>query len=184
MSEYAKKIDDLISRFSAAELVPKTIIWSILWHESVMATYGHDLEAAQWAVRPEPGFYGMYLRNRLYSGLAGYKPKGIPTAAGEKLLRSASYGHMQIMGETARVLGFKGQFLTELCQPEENIKWGTKAFASHYRHKNAPKIESQRLEWALQRYNGGGDSGYYLKILKIRRNAPWSELLHSSFVVS
>lgn len=176
MSDYIKNLDNLIKRWSNEEAVPYEVIWGIVWHESVLATDGQDIEKAQWAVRPEPGFYGTYLRNRPYATLAGFRPKLIPTSTGEKLLRSASFGHMQIMGETARVLGCKVQFLTELCTPEENIKWGTKAYAKHYHHrKTAGFAANVKRSWALQRYNGGGDPYYSSKVEKHARTQPWAE---------
>lgn len=177
MNSYAQILDSLIIHWTNQCRVPRSIIWAILWHESVAATHLFDLEKSQWAARPEKGFYGMYLRNRPYSTLAGYKPPVLPNATGEKLMRAASYGHMQIMGETARVLGCRVQFLTELCSPQQNIEWGVKAFAKHYHHEKAPKEEAERVRFALQRYNGGGDPDYYIKVDKVRRNAPWSKLL-------
>ena len=41
-----------------------------------------------------------------------------------------SWGPMQIMGATARWLGFKGTFLSELIEPEVGIEYGCKYLAN------------------------------------------------------
>ena len=78
---------------------------------------------------------------------------------------------MQVMGETARVMGFKGQYLNELFQPHENIKYGVKWLARWY------KKTEQDVEKTLLRYNGGGNKSYPRKVLQIKENGTWKPLL-------
>lgn len=51
-----------------------------------------------------------------------YVPAGCSRET-EEVGRATSWGPMQIMGETARCLGFKGWF-PELCEPEVGLEWG------------------------------------------------------------
>lgn len=56
----------------------------------------------------------------------------------ERALQRFSYGLMQVMGGTARGYGFTG-FLTDLLDPETNIEYGCKFFASlvkRYKYTN------------------------------------------------
>lgn len=167
------KISDIIRHWCVVENLPEDLLCAVIWHESVSACVGSTpkdtINRAIYAVRPEPGFYGMYLRNRPYATLAGYKPAGIPNATAEKLLRSQSYGLTQIMGETARVLGFRGQFLTELFQPYCNIKFGAMYLGKHYRQGG--------VDHALLRYNGGGNKKYPDLVNTVRRSGEWKILL-------
>jgi len=66
------------------------------------------------AVRYEPG----------YRWISKHAEKpNICTKETEVVLQSMSWGLMQIMGATARDLGFTG-WLTELLTPEVNLLWG------------------------------------------------------------
>lgn len=93
--------------------------------------------------RLEQGFYRRYI-----------EPMELPVT--EEILRSASYGQMQIMGQTAREFGFKGSF-DDLCKPEINIDLGCKILAKFISDKGG-------VRRGLLRYNGGGDSQYPDKV--------------------
>lgn len=54
------------------------------------------------------------------------KEQGIDTKT-EMMLQKCSFGLMQIMGGTARGLGYKG-ILVDLLDPKVNIEWGTQYF--------------------------------------------------------
>lgn len=68
-----------------------------------------------WAVRYEPKFFEKYVKN------AQITPKSPCSEATERSLRAHSFGLMQIMGQTAREVGFEGVFLTELLDPATNL---------------------------------------------------------------
>ncbi len=100
-----------------------------------------------WAMRYEPEFYDTYISPM----------KGI--GATEMRARATSYGLMQVMGETARELGFKGEFLTELCDPQVGIEWGCVDLAREMDRANG------NVRQALLGYNGGSDKSYPDKVL-------------------
>ena len=70
-----------------------------------------------WAVRYEPMFYSRYIQGK---GVRGIFPCSNAT---EERLRAHSFGLMQIMGATAREVGFQSAYLTELCEPDVNLEW-------------------------------------------------------------
>src|SRR5437899_2957568 len=69
-----------------------------------------------WAARWEPNFFRKYVAP-LYSA------SKIEGGATEAYMRAMSWGLGQVMGQTARELGFTGQFLTELCDPPIGLEF-------------------------------------------------------------
>lgn len=129
-------IPDLIRAFSARNGLPIALVSAIVQVESA---------GSPWAVRYEPAFYDRYIANRTIHPIA---PCSLQT---ERTLRACSFGPMQIMGQTARELGFEGAFLTELCAPEAGIEYGCKnlaAMASRY-------FDSYGWEGVAAAYNAG-----------------------------
>lgn len=61
-----------------------------------------------WAIRYEPDFKYIV---------------GIPTPT-EKAAQMTSWGLMQVMGAVAREHGFKGPYLSELCEPTIGLTYG------------------------------------------------------------
>ncbi len=116
-----------------------------------------------WATRFEPHYYERHLKNKNKTELVGYVPLLIPTFRTECTHRATSWGLCQILGDTARGLGFKGRFLSQLLQPEVNIGLGTSYFAMLLKRvKEEDKITKYRT--ALLRWNGGGDLSYPDKV--------------------
>lgn len=76
----------------------------------------------QWAVRYEPIFN---LRN---SPADKYAAENHITEDTERLLEKCSWGLGQIMGATARSLGFTGP-LNSLCEPHTGMLWAVKYYA-------------------------------------------------------
>jgi len=95
------------------------------------------------AVRYEPAFFGRYVEGKVHQV---YAPCSRVT---EERLRAFSFGLMQIMGQTARDLGFKGVYLTELCAPEIGLDWGCRYLAKQVLRY------SGNLEAATAAYNAG-----------------------------
>lgn len=95
-----------------------------------------------WAARYEPGFYDRYVAPKPIRG------KFPCSAQTESRLQATSFGLMQIMGATAREVGFSGVFLTELCDPATGLDW-----ACRYLARLIHKYGSE--ERAVAAYNAG-----------------------------
>lgn len=80
--------------------------------------------------------------------------RGVPSAVrGEVKLNDASIGLMQLLGATAKTLGYKGSVgertkLTGLYDPATNIYYGTKLLSGLYKQLGS-------VEDAVSAYNGG-----------------------------
>ena len=87
-----------------------------------------------WAFRHEPGFYERYVKDD--ASVRAAPPCSRET---ERRARAFSWGLMQVMGATARGLGFTGPFLAELTDPALNLEYGCRLLArlrgrEHARH--------------------------------------------------
>lgn len=127
--------------------------------EVVAAIVCQESACVSWAYRFELGFYTKRLAWRTRRQLAGWtpKPSEVPSLNSEKLARATSWGLMQVLGETARVCGYSGPYLSALCDPATGLHWGCLYFV---RCLEAAKGERA----ALLRYNGGGDPTYPDKV--------------------
>lgn len=98
-----------------------------------------------WAIRYEPAFEQRYV-----------DPMGLtPT---ETIARSISWGLMQLMGESAREMGFHGK-MASLCDPDNGLEWGCK----HLKAKldaHGGDVTAGLLAW-----NGGGNKAYPEQVL-------------------
>lgn len=84
-----------------------------------------------WATRFEPGFYTRYVEKN--PDVKAIAPCSLDT---ERRLCATSFGLLQVMGLVARERGFKGAYLTELCDPATGLNIGCKhlaAFAARFR---------------------------------------------------
>lgn len=106
-----------------------------------------------WAVRYEPAFDSKYV-------------SPLPLSPTEDKTRSMSFGLMQLMGQSARELGFKGRFLTELCDPLINLTWGCKHFQGKLKRANGD------VHQALLYWNGGANKAYPDQVLARQANYP------------
>jgi soluble lytic murein transglycosylase-like protein len=131
--------------------------------KALAATYGakHGISAvlvasvceqeSTWdpfAIRFEPAFEARYIKPAL------------PLAPSTRQLTEAmSFGLMQIMGETAIEFGWKGKFLTELCDPDLGVDFG----CAKLRH--CLDISAGDEAKALEFYNGGSNLQYAAEVL-------------------
>jgi len=100
-----------------------------------------------WAVRFEPGFLDRYV-----------KPVDPAKPTTREILHACSFGLMQVMGLVAVGLGFSGNYLTELCDPDIGVDFGCRKLQQCVNtHGDA--------ETALLAYNGGGDPDYPKQVL-------------------
>lgn len=75
-------------------------------------------------------------------------------SATEMQLRATSFGLTQIMGQTARELGFDGTYLSELFEPDVNTRVGFRKLKLSLLRKNGD------VHAALLEYNGGSNLQY------------------------
>lgn len=109
----------------------------------VIAIVQVESNGRHWAMRYEPAFYGQYVKGQQHTV---YAPCSRVT---EEMGRATSWGLMQIMGQTARELGFKGVYLTELCDPAVGLEWGCL-----YLSRKVVRYQGN-LEAAVAAYNAG-----------------------------
>lgn len=114
------------------------------------AVVEHESSWNPFAIRMEKAFYDKYVAQMSLNDT-------------EEYTRSMSWGLMQIMGETARELGFDGHFMSELCDPDVGMTYGCKKLARCLAIHNLDQMA------ALSAYNGGGDPSYPLVVLNIKR---------------
>lgn len=121
-----------------------------------------------WACRFEEKWHAARLLMRPRSRLAGYVPPvgKNPSLYDEKIWRAHSFGAMQVLGETARVLGFRGRYLPELLDPELSIQYGCKYLAKCLLRTDRDFDHNTKNHYrrALLGYNGGGDKLYPEKV--------------------
>lgn len=93
----------------SAGTLPVGLVAAIIEVESGWDTY---------AMRYEPVFAARYITRELV------QPRGVCTRLTEELSLAMSWGLMQIMGQTARELGFDRPYLAALCDPAPGIEYG------------------------------------------------------------
>jgi soluble lytic murein transglycosylase-like protein len=98
------------------------------------------------AIRYEPAFRSRYVA-----------PLGLPPT--EEVARSISWGLMQVMGQVAREHGFRGKFLSALCDPAAGLDIGCAVLAA--------KLSSaaDNVDRALELWNGGATADYAPQVL-------------------
>lgn len=117
MNERLPKNSWLVGDAAGRYGIPPAMLCAIIEIES-----GWD----PWAVRHEPG----------YKYLVAYK-HALVTDDTERIMQQTSWGLMQLLGATARELGYVEPYLSGLCLPQTNLRWGCTFLAHLYkRHKN------------------------------------------------
>lgn len=157
MANKMQTFNEIIKRSSQTFEIPEELIKSIIIKESGVRIY---------AVRYEPAFTRNYLidkdtgKLKSLEKLGGHIPKEINKTT-EYVLRSASFGLMQVMGQVAREKGFSKESLLELCNPELNIYFGCRHF------KYLLDMKMGDVGKALLNWNGGGNPNYAKEVLEI-----------------
>jgi soluble lytic murein transglycosylase-like protein len=110
----------------------------------ICAVIEHESSWNPWAIRYEPAFFSRYILPLLTAGTIRDT---------EARARAFSWGLLQIMGQTAREMGFTGD-LAALCDPDTGTDWGC--------HKLLKCMDAHigDLDGALLAYNGGNDPSY------------------------
>lgn len=108
-----------------------------------------------WALRYEPAFYARYIAPQLR--------RGTLSDLTEARARAFSWGLMQVLGETAREVGYRGE-LPRLCEPQTGLAVGCRYLAGLLARAGG------QLERALAAWNGGGRADYPARVLaRMRR---------------
>lgn len=137
-------IPDLVEGMGATFGLDPVLVAAVVLAESSAKTN---------ACRYEPGFFTRYILGRSKKRLGGHWPKTISEKT-ERRSRAFSWGLMQVMGQTARELGFKGESLVELCSdPAVGLWYGCKKLS-------ACMTAAGNEHGALLKYNGGENKFY------------------------
>lgn len=111
----------------------------------VCAVIEQESNWAQYAIRYEPAFQKHYV-------------EPLNLGPSETVARSISWGLMQLMGQSAREMGFNGK-MASLCDPDNGLEWGCK----HLKGKldaHGGDVTKGLLAW-----NGGGNKEYPEQVL-------------------
>jgi soluble lytic murein transglycosylase-like protein len=160
-------LGNLITSIAATHNIDPSLVGAICWQES---------RGDPWAFRYEDAFYKRYLQGRRVEHLLGVvPPTGICSLATELRARAMSWGLMQVMGETARELGYDGAFLSELLIPHVGIEYGCR--------KLRKCLDGANLDTraALLRYNGGGNKRYDDQVLSILETGEYSRVFNRPY---
>lgn len=125
--------------------------------------------------RHEKNFYDENLDHREREDLVGFVPNFPPSLYSEKRERAKSHGAMQVLGETARLMGYKGRWLPEIREHATNVDLGCK-YLRHLFNKAANiKDEKAKLFQVLKWWNGSAD--YPPIIFEHMRKEKWRAIL-------
>jgi hypothetical protein len=134
----------------------------------VLAVIETESQGHKWASRYEPNFYKKYLAGKTLRQLPGKYPTDVDVAE-EYEARASSLGVMQVMGQSAREVGYEGYFEAFL-DPEVNIEYGCKLLSLKLKRANGV-VRQGLLYW-----NGGGDSKYPDRVFRNLEKLEASEL--------
>ena len=130
----------LAAKYAAKHGLDTALICAVIEQESSWDPF---------AVRFEPAFEARYIKPAI---------PNMPTTL--EMTKAMSFGLMQLMGETAIEFGWKGKFLTELCDPHTGVDFGC-AKLRHCLDISAMGGETT----ALLIYNGGSNLLYPSQVL-------------------
>lgn len=130
------------------------LVACIIYQES-----GGDEEAYRCEDHFFDAHYAAYLTTppkKNIKDLVGYVPRVTPTLRSELRARSTSWGVMQTLGETARMMGYDGRWLPACRKNEINVDLGCK-YLRHLFSKAAKIPEERKLFQVLNWWNGSED---------------------------
>lgn len=115
--------------------------------ELVCAVIEQESHWDPFAVRFEPAFETRYIHPAIPAA---------PTTL--ELTKAMSFGLMQVMGEVAIELGWRGPFLTALCDPDTGVDFGCRKLQKCFAAHTDPEL-------SLLAYNGGSNALYGKQVL-------------------
>lgn len=120
------EIKQLIAKAAEVHKIDPLLVEAIVEAES---------EGNSWIVRFEPGYWEKYIKAlEIHSKT-------------EEILRAMRFGLMQITGQAARELGFRG-WLTELLIPQVGLEFGCRRL-SYLSHVHADNLEELILAFRI-----------------------------------
>lgn len=131
----------------------KATKYGLEW-ELVAAVIWQESRGNPWAYRVEPAFYRRYIESTPRDQLPGYFPDFPPNSASERAARATSLGLMQIMGNTARMVGYKKRELTRLCVPAINLEYGCRYLKQCINRADGGSYQ-EKIKGGLAAYNTG-----------------------------
>lgn len=124
----------IAAKYAQAHLLDPAVVAAVCEQESGWNPY---------AARFEAGFLARYV-----------KPANPLDPSTLEIFRATSFGLMQIMGQTAMELGWRGYYLSELFDPETGMEFGCRKLRKCF------DLHGSDLSAALLAYNGGGNLYY------------------------
>lgn len=158
------KHDEMIKTISLNQEINPKLVQAIVCKES-----GGDSNA----VRFEIGYFDNgVVKSEALTWEKSHK--GMPSYQTERAMRATSFGLLQIMGQLAREQGYKGDFLTYLLDPRENILFGI-TIMKKWLVRLKGNVDHLILAW-----NRGpgtpapkGDEQYLVKVQEFIKNSPY-----------
>lgn len=135
-ARYKNRLRKTIQRISKKHGLEFNLVAAIVWKES---------RGNRFARRYEPAFFDRYIRNQTRGRLGGYWPREYSEDT-ERHERAVSWGLMQVLGQTARELGFRGDF-AELLEIEKGIEFGCLKLRDCFERERTTRFR-------IARYNG------------------------------
>ncbi len=137
------EIEQLARTIAATHGLPPDVVCGQIERETNWNTF---------AVRYEPGFLARYVMPEYTAGKLNVT---------ETYMRAMSWGLGQVMGQTARELGFAGESLAELCDPPVGIEYLCRKLAA------CVKTHPGDIDAALLAYNGGANPAYSHEVMML-----------------
>lgn len=170
-----QRISDGIYTYADRYSHDPILIAAIVWQES---------KGDPWAFRFEEKFYLTKIAPRTREQLSGWTPsiEELPTLKTEKVARAMSFGLMQLLLETARVVGYAERYGTELCVIETNLDVGCRYLQVCFERAHIAQTRGEiRHGWGIKEqalfyWNGG--SGYPSLIRSVIETGKYREVLH------
>lgn len=141
-------LTELIHSAARRHQISPQIIAAVIFEES---------RGKQWRTRFETHWFRKLLATPRENLIGYVPPESVCSGNTERAHRATSWGLMQVLGETARERGFKGESLTLLLDQTINVEIG----CGYLAHLIALKGDE---EAGVLAYNGGGDDQYALRI--------------------
>jgi hypothetical protein len=142
MKDWRVTYADFVEKYAGKNGLDPILVEAVIWQESM----GNPL-----AVRHEPRwkYWVVWSSGKPFRGsLVDFPhPPGVSRAT-EKACQAMSWGLTQVMGGVAREIGYLGQFLTGLLDPETNIQFGCEFLARCIRERSGD------VRLGLVRWNG------------------------------
>lgn len=154
-------IKDAVVKASRGYNFQPEVIFSLIYVESGGNPY---------AVRFEPAFLAKYLTPKKGETLA-IEHSPLCSEETERHMRSTSFGLTQVLGQTAREIGYPEPFLTSLFDIEANVEMGARILRYKVEKKDGD------LKKGLLAYNGGADKDYPMKVITTLEKGLWEFLL-------